>query len=284
MSDLRFSQRQGFAPVRTQLQVDSMDEPLRNWIWDIVKALCLKVEYSRGFSGKTILPFMYPWWCVYLKKTEDTMLLEEKAAIASIRKYSFAAEWHEVYDIVEHFGRQFRHKVEFDKYTEKINKALKGESAGFRYVGGKITPITSTSDIAALETALQLKVSSVQTHLNHALTLFSNRTKPDYRNSMKESISAVEALCKIITKDKNATLETALKTIGDKVAIHPTLKDAFRKLFAYSGDAEGIRHAMKDEPTLDTEDALFMLVSCSTFISYLTAKAVKAGIGVTEAL
>jgi len=35
-----------------------------------------------------------------------------------------------------------------------------------------------------------------------------------------------------------------------------------------------------DEPTLDIEDATFMLVSCSAFVNYLVVKAQKAGIKV----
>ena len=33
-----------------------------------------------------------------------------------------------------------------------------------------------------------------------------------------------------------------------------------------------------DEPNLDQEDAIFMLVSCSAFTNYLIVKADKAGI------
>ena len=35
----------------------------------------------------------------------------------------------------------------------------------------------------------------------------------------------------------------------------------------------GIRHALLQEPTLDSDDARFMLVSCSAFVNYLKTKA-----------
>lgn len=60
--------------------------------------------------------------------------------------------------------------------------------------------------------------------------------------------------------------------------MHPALKGSFEKLYGYTSDAEGIRHALLDEPNLDFEDAKFMLVSCSAFVNYLKAKAAKAGI------
>ena len=39
-----------------------------------------------------------------------------------------------------------------------------------------------------------------------------------------------------------------------------------------------IRHALMNEPSLDLDDAKFMLVSCSVFINYLKEKSLKAEI------
>ncbi len=106
----------------------------------------------------------------------------------------------------------------------------------------------------------------------------ADRQNPDYRNSIKESISAVESLCCIIADGKKATLGDALKIIKDKIPLHTALEKAFQKLYGYTSNAEGIRHALMDESSLSQEDAIFMLVSCSTFTNYLVAKASKAGI------
>jgi hypothetical protein len=120
----------------------------------------------------------------------------------------------------------------------------------------------------------------VATHLKRALELLSDRKSPDYRNSTKESISAVEAICGLITGNPKAELGQALKEIerGNKVKLHGALSGAFSKLYGYTSDAGGIRHALLDEPNLYFEDAKFMLVSCSAFINYLVAKSSKAGI------
>jgi hypothetical protein len=118
----------------------------------------------------------------------------------------------------------------------------------------------------------------VNAHLKKALDLLSDRKKPDYRNSIKESISAVEAICNLITSNTKATLGQALKEIEEKAKLHSALKKAFNSLYGYTSDAEGIRHALLDESSLDFEDAKFMLVSCSGFINYLKVKASKTGI------
>lgn len=51
------------------------------------------------------------------------------------------------------------------------------------------------------------------------------------------------------------------------------LKDGFLKIYGYSSDADGIRHAMSDVPTLTESDARFMLVSCSAFANFLIERA-----------
>ncbi len=97
---------------------------------------------------------------------------------------------------------------------------------------------------------------------------------------MKEAISSIEALCKLIVGDPAADLAKALKAITRKVAIHPALSASLEKLYAYTSDGHGIRHALKDENSVDCEDAQFMLVTCSAFINYISVKASKAGISI----
>jgi hypothetical protein len=46
-------------------------------------------------------------------------------------------------------------------------------------------------------------------------------------------------------------------------------------MYGYTSDADGIRHALLDQPSLSFEDAKFMLVSCSAFANYLVAKDAK---------
>jgi hypothetical protein len=50
------------------------------------------------------------------------------------------------------------------------------------------------------------------------------------------------------------------------------LKAAFSSLYGYTSDANGIRHALTEEPDLDQADAVFMLVTCSSFCNYLISK------------
>jgi len=100
----------------------------------------------------------------------------------------------------------------------------------------------------------------------------SDRKNPNYRNSIKESISAVESLFKILTGNKSATLSDGLKEIKSTIDVHPALISGFEKIYAYTSDQRGIRHAIFDSDKTSFSDAKFMLVSCSAFINYVVGK------------
>ncbi len=56
------------------------------------------------------------------------------------------------------------------------------------------------------------------------------------------------------------------------------MKEAFSRLYGYTSDEGGIRHAMQEDAKCDFDDAKYMLVTCSAFVSFLVAKAGKHGI------
>ena len=105
--------------------------------------------------------------------------------------------------------------------------------------------------------------------------MYSDRKSPDYANAIKEAISAVESVCRIIVGDKGkaATLGQTIKKINDKgVVIPPALEQAYSKLYGYTCEAGGIRHGSIEMTDVGEEDARYMVVSCSAFVNYLIEK------------
>lgn len=275
---LSFSQRKGLEPVKSVLQVDSMDSDLRIGLWNV-----LDIVYwnRRGDTHRELDQLLKKIWFSYFKRPIDTRGLYMSRDIEIIRDYFFKCSWNEVYDFIEFIANNYDDEKTSGLFVNFCNAVLKQELSAYRFVGGVITQLTSEQEIAEIEEALEAKSPKpVTIHLKTALDLLADRKSPDYRNSIKESISAVEAICCSITGNSKATLGQALKAIerDGKVDLHPALKAAFDKLYGYTSDAEGIRHALLDEPNLDFEDAKFMLVSCSAFINYLREKSSKAGI------
>ena len=160
-------------------------------------------------------------------------------------------------------------------FSKRINKEFERLKFAYRIIDNKIVEITSKEEISTIESVLIKSKDNVRVHLSKALELYALRPEGDYCNSIKESISAVEAYCREKTGEN--TLGDALKKLEKVGIIIPNiLKVAFDKLYAYTNQpTTGIRHALMDsEGTYipKAEEALFMLVSCSAFINYLSKK------------
>jgi len=258
-----------------------MDEELRNGLWNALHIFYwgkVSVPYLKDSSEMHALFGLL--WLNYFKKPIDMMKSVWKDARNEIRKYFFNCNWFEVYDFIEFIVNNHPNSALNGQFIEYSNSILERELSGYRFIGTKIAPITSEEEITEIAEALESPKSlkPVTAHLSSALDFLSDRKSPDYRNSIKESISAVEAICRLITGKGDATLGQALKVIKSKITVHPALEQAFSKLYGYTSDEDGIRHSLLDEPNIDFEDAKFMLVSCSAFINYLKLKSSKAGI------
>jgi len=265
----RFSEREGFVKVRDEIQVDSMTVELRNSLWNIIvnEYDIRRDHFNKIFTGM---------WINLFKKPIDAVSINLSKRLNTLRLIFFENEYYVVYDIIEFFAKFTRGRIQSD-FINECNRILERELSGWRFIGTCITRITEEQEIKEIEEALALEkpFMPVSNHLNEALKLFSSKGSPNYANVIKESISAIEAMCKIIVKDKNAKLGQVLKILQEKINLHPALARAYDSLFGYTSDADGIRHALIEESNLDFEDAKFMLVSCSAFVNYLKVKVSK---------
>lgn len=284
---MRFSQRKGFKPIKSVLQVDGVDMDLRNSLWNTIDAgfwKCFGSYYDHsGSTADEVRALVRGMWADYFKAPTDLLSPKWSEVYLGLRKHYFSCEWYEVYDFIEYIAENFNFEYEFShlnpKFVSYCNSILEREMSAYRLVGKKITQITDEEEIAEIEEALKLNhLAPIKVHLKSALDLMTNRMSPNYRNSIKESISAVEALGIKISNNPKASLGDALKEIDKKTKLHRALKQAFSSLYGYTSDAEGIRHALLDESNLNFEDAKFMLVACSAFINYLVVKADQSGI------
>lgn len=275
-----FSERHGLKLVRTDWQIDSIDSDLRNSLWN-----ALIIHYWAQAKGihldrsANILYLFNKIWVDYYKIPLDTMPDWGDSATEQVKVRFFKCEWNEVYDFIE-FVANNQDDENSQKFTQYCNSLLERELSAYRFVANKITPITSEEEITEIEEAIDAPLKIVTHHLQRSLELFADRKSPDYRNSIKEAISAVEAICTKIVGDPKSTLGQALDKIEKqgKLRLHPALRQAFDKLYGYTSAADGIRHALLNESTLGFDDAKFMLVSCSAFINYLKSKASNTGI------
>lgn len=161
--------------------------------------------------------------------------------------------------------------ISADIFVGDLNRYFTKLNFAYRIVNKEVVEISSEEEIKTIETALNTSKDNIRIHLNNALELYSKRPVADYRNSIKESISAVEAISRNITGENVLNF----KKMEEKGVVIPTvLRKAFECLYGYTNDkTTGIRHALMDDTNApQAEEALFMLVSCSAFINYLNKK------------
>jgi hypothetical protein len=301
-----FSQRQGIKPVRSILQVDEMDDGLRNGLWNVLDIYFWSIlrketyiffdiyqknnyQYSENPQFYCLCYLVSRLWVKYFKKRIDEFYPLVNVHFTSIKTYFLECQWFEVYEFIEFVAKNCLDNDLAKDFKELCNKALETELSAYRFIDDFISPIVSEIEINEIEEAISQedRLKPVVEHLKRALELFSDRKSPDYRNSIKESISAVESLCILIVgRDKAKTLGEALNSIGRQgdLGLSSVLKQAFDKMYGYTNSEGGIRHALLDEPNLGTEEAKFMLVSCSAFINLLIPKADRAGINFSGGL
>lgn len=274
---MRFSERYKYKPVRDVLQIDSMDDELRNSLWSALQMnIWLHVQLSR-YTGRAffdmndeIHTLFVRLWLHYFKLPVDNLHDDWPATISRLRQEFFGWEWYEVYDFVEFVvgNYPFQDKKSF---IGICNHFLERECSAYRFVNGVIVRITDEEEVLAIENALKNAEGPVRTHLHRALELLSDRKSPDYRNSIKESISAIESLVGNVLGEKG-TLGNLIKKLVEEIGVHPALGKAFSNLYGYTSDQDGIRHAIMESGTVNFEDAKFFLVVCSAFANFVSSK------------
>ena len=270
----RFSERHGYTSLKDTLQIESMDSRLRVSIWNLV-FIHLKptLEYPARLDNqnKSYQHFFYMLWLRYLHQKINNIPSHTEQLVELIEDYIDSKEWHDVYDFIEFFVEEgFLHYSESkEDFTKSINNVLIRFNSAYRLVNGQITPITDEQEIIEIEEVNQIDNKGVREHISTALSMLSDKDSPDYRNSIKESISAVESFVKVTCQDNKGTLGALLKNFQG----HPALNTAFKNLYGWTNDEKGIRHSLLDEGSpVGFDEAKFMLVACSSFINYAKSK------------
>lgn len=277
-----FSQRMGLKPAGKLAQREAIDEDLRSKIWNVMTLqLWNRWEpqpeaysmHDQSVDAKRIDEMLQALWFKYFKKPLDSQPRFKTSNASSyydlLRSYVLNNEWNEVFDLMESIVR-LMHEGWREEFIDFINDVLKDESSAYRIVVLSVMEITDENEISSVKEGVTTGSSSVRSHLKRSLELLTDRNSPDYRNSIKESISAVEAICQEITGKTSATLSQCLGSIKEKRNIHPALEQSLLKLYGFTSDSGGIRHAMSDADVMPTySEAKFMLVSCSAVTNYL---------------
>lgn len=200
---MMFGERNGFKAHKEQQTVDidmSLRNRLYNWMVEIFQYLP---------DSSSILAYIVD------KLGEANVSTERNTQIVAARFYHQIpqSEWYDPYTIIELFLEFQRGRLGcrnctispcpndccrdsnfFPLFTEKTNSILEEENSGYRLMDDLFVPITNTAELESVQEASRISFESVRKHINKAIRSLSDKASPDYENSTKDAISAVEAM------------------------------------------------------------------------------------------
>lgn len=275
-----FSERHNYSESRTVIQYEALDEETRIALWNLMFAhsKMLENEGNVGYYPEDQLGRLL--WADFLKKPIDEFNYPSRAW-ALAKPIVLEGDWYETYDLVEFLLLAQPLARHHSELARTVNLELENKLAGYRVISGKVVPVDSEAAASAITDALLAAsaqpLAGVRHHLATAIELLADRPKADCPNSVKESISAVEAVCEIVTGE--GVLSKALpKLAGAGMRVHPAQVEGWKKLYGWTSDEDGVRHSAKAIPEVDQATAKYMLVICSAFVSLLIEEARKAGV------
>ncbi|MFD6515176.1 AbiJ-NTD4 domain-containing protein [Rhodococcus sp. NPDC060176] len=263
---MRFSERYGYAPIRSAIQVEVLDDATRTQIWNLLYA----TVFDHGAMADHEVDALFaPIWTLHYGYDAD-QYRSSYDIDTWVKTWIKKGPWNEVYDLVE----VLTGKV--PAFAASINSLLEEHKAGYRVLAGRVVPISDEAEVSEIETAIGSEHEGTRHHLKQALDLFADRDNPDYPNSIKESISAVESKAGQLTG--RSTLGKALDEIKKSGPyVHPSLVEGWKKIYGWASDEDGLRHGCDSAPTPDQDLARYMLVTSSAFVNLLTAAEAKQG-------
>lgn len=273
-----YSGRKGYVNIRNIIQKESLDKTTRiriiNFLKDyiinnLIFEACSEEYETEVYTCNETNVCKYILYDIFSYKYDEiTPVFKEVMKI--LDKFISTQSYDQIFSLLEAIA-----DVSNNDFDKEINQIFENESVGYRMVDGIITDIISEQEIETIEKAVNYlgEYEAPSNHLKKALD-FLYSDNPDYENSIKESISAIESICQIIVGEPSAgnitTLGRALNIMKDKMGLNPALSAGFSSIYGYTSNANGVRHANAFYgQTITFEDAKFMLVTCSAFLNYL---------------
>ena len=274
-SELTFSQRHGYEPMPEKLDLENLPKRARTLLWDVVYLYTLRRMDQNG-NWK----YRRQWEAIfeelstghYQLTLEEADTLDIVDAIHRCKRSIYDEPFNSVLDLVE---RIMRHRSCPAVFCDDMASAFSKAQLPYTVVLGEhptIVPAFSEEEGKAISAGLgyteMAGLSGAHAHLKKAVEQIR---RGEFRDSVRESICAVESACQSLTQKDLTTAVRALERDG---MVHPALGSAIRKLYGYASNEDGVRHALKesDQTNVRREEAAFMLSSCAAFCSYLVQK------------
>jgi hypothetical protein len=264
-----FSKCYGLRPTPEGLMYEDVSERARTGLYHIVRQF-LDDKYEA----------LYNVLCVALRipfnRHVQASGTPDFRASLEIEKLIKDCQWWQFYDICEVLWQGLKYKSQKDSLSDEINNLLREEHLGFELRDGKVEKIGSGFVDAQIKEARYLlkepEFKGADEHFEKALKALNIRPKPDVENCVKDAVSAIESIGRIIVNDDRAMLSDIIKNMAKDRTIPKPLDEVIQKIYAYRGDQPGVAHGLVGTSKVTIDEAEFVLAMSAVVIIYLVKK------------
>ena len=267
-----FSQAQGYEDIPGPLALEELSSDARRRLWNLL--------YTSVKEASPVGPLRNDWLEMALGLHNEFLRVPvdefspDHTDFLNIYKNRILAglEFNRVFDLLQMI---MRHKDCPPGFTEGVKGIF--ERCQLAYcvdTNGPpiILPMATRQEgeaiVDALRTLKEAGLEGAETHLRRAGKLIN---QGDWSGSIRESINSVESIARRLDPDSANSLAPALRALESNHPIHSALREGLSKIYGYTSDEQGIRHALIDSPDSPSgrDEAVFMLGACASFASYL---------------
>ena len=270
--NLTFSQAYGYEELPQALKLEEISDGARTMLWSVLFDFVKQESYGHRVSGnwRTILVFLH---IMYHERPVDEFDDSMRKFIDGYKQEFMSGRFNKIFDLLLAIMRHPECSQDFIRIVADVFKEFR-----LAYVVDVGPPptiypaATKEEGAAILQATAELGAARLTGAVNHLRKAADCINQGDPPGAVRESIHAVESTARSF--DPNAkTLGQALQSLEEAVGLHPALKRAFSKLYGYTSDEDGVRHAeVFGNANVGQDEAVFMLGACASFSSYLARK------------
>ena len=289
---LNFSQREGKVPLPEPMRLEYIPLRFRQLAWKVIDEEIRDSadsfydksdSYSSFLSNQNIGSIVYSYKFDVLGQLHDEIEWCGPIESASFFKKLISGEnYYQLLTLIEFVLRHERcsenlRKSLVDAFEKTPVAYFVDDKDGLPTIMPRVSREAGEATRQAIETLRKNSMEGAATHLRQAAKRINDArhiNDPQFADSVRESISAVESVARRIAPNEN-TLGDALKSLEKKGLLkNNQLKKGFELIYAYTNSEEGVRHSLvfKDSADVGLDEAMFMFGACASFAAYLTNK------------
>jgi hypothetical protein len=278
---MTFRQAEGIDPLPSMLAYGDLSADLRNHIWEVIhNYFYSEIHYSVHLNGlkengrRIAIRYLRDIGKFPIDEAME-IAKDYSKVVNHIKQMLLPTAYYDALEVVQFF---LRSDAWPRGYKSELVEILGHPTSPYMVVSFPpltVIPRGDESEQEAFETNWAIiKASPLDNAKTHLRASSEALNAGDARGAVREAISAVEGAAKVLSGDPKATLGAALKVLERDKALNPILSTAFTKLYGYTSDEKGIRHALMegDNANVGQDEALFMFSACTAFVAYLSRK------------